>query len=153
MAGALCSIDDVCVVTTVCGAAADTTANPDLLLEVPHAATRARHFDRLRGQLQGDYDEGLRDFFFVNTDVGAPELAHAVAAGFVAADPRRTAVVVTSEIPRTFVDCNRSIDRDAVATASKAGGMTPGLPPWVVDEGDRELLLDRYFAYRAVVAA
>jgi hypothetical protein len=153
MAEALCSIAGVCHVEYLRGAEADPSAAPDLLFEVPHGATLAAHFDQLRSELQGDYDEGLRDFFFVNTDVGSPELAMAVAQGVVARAPQRTAVVVRCLLPRTFVDTNRTIERDTVAAASKPGEMTPGLPPWVLHAADRDLLLDRYFAYREVVTA
>jgi len=147
------SIAGACDVQWVRGDEAAADAAPDLLLEVPHGATRARHFDELRAALAGSYDDGLRDFFFVNTDVGSPELANAIARGVVAAQPTRTALVMRSEIPRTFIDCNRAVDRDAVGAASRAGEMTPGLPPWVQDAGDRELLLGRYFAYREAVTA
>jgi hypothetical protein len=145
------SIDSVCDVAWVRGDAAAPEAAPDLLLEVPHGATLARHFDGLRDELEGDYDDGLRDFFFVNTDVGSPELALAIARGVVAAQPERTAVVVRCELPRTFCDTNRAIERAAVAAASAPGEMTPGLPPWIRHPADRALLLERYFAYREVV--
>ena len=152
MAEALRSIAGVCDVEFVRGVDADPSAVPDLLLEVPHGATLTEHFDQLRAELQGDYDDGLRDFFFVNTDVGSPELALAIAKGVVARAPTRSAVVIRCLLPRTFVDTNRAIARDTVAAASKPGEMTPGLPPWVLHAADRDLLLDRYFAYRGVVA-
>ncbi|MEO6597504.1 MAG: N-formylglutamate amidohydrolase [Planctomycetota bacterium] len=135
------------------GAAAVPSAAPDLVLEVAHGATRAVHFDQLRSQLVGNYAADLRDFFFVNTDVGAPEVALAVARRVLESQPRRTALVVQCLLPRTFVDCNRRIDRSTVAAASKPGELTPGLPPWIQDPRDRELLLDRYLTYRSVVTA
>ena len=153
MSHALQSIAKVCHIEFLRGAEADPLAKPDLFLEVPHGATLARHFDDLRAELQGDYDDGLRDFFFVNTDVGAPELAMAIARGVVEAHPARTAAVVRCLLPRTFVDCNRIIDRDSVARSSPPGEMTAGLPPWVTNPSDRDLLLDRYFAYREVIDA
>ncbi len=104
---ALPSVADVAYVRGP--AASGPDAPPDLLLEVPHGATRAAHFDALRADLVGAYADDLRDFFFVNTDVGAPELAQRIAERFVAADPTRTAVVVRCLVPRTFVDCNRVI--------------------------------------------
>jgi hypothetical protein len=151
MSHALESIAGVCHVEYVRGADADASAAPDLLFEVPHGATLARHFDQLRDELRGDYDDGLRDFFFVNTDVGAPELSLAVARGVVAQQPNRSAVVVRCLLPRTFVDCNRVIHRDTVAMASAPGEMTAGMPPWVLHTADRDLLLDRYFAYQHLV--
>lgn len=147
------SVAGVCQVEVVRGAEADEQTRPDLLFEVPHGATLGHHFDDLRSLLRGSYADNLREFFYVNTDVGAPELALAVARGVVAAEPTRSAMIVRCLLPRTLVDCNRSISRDAKAQASKPGEMTPGLPPWVVDDQDRGLLLDRYFAYREVVEA
>ncbi|MBL8860585.1 MAG: N-formylglutamate amidohydrolase [Planctomycetes bacterium] len=128
-------------------------AAPDLLLEVPHGATRARHFDDLREALAGDYPSDLREFFFVNTDVGAPELAWRVAELVAAAYPTRSCVVARCLVPRTFVDCNRDIDERAIATRSRAGELTPGLQAWVRDPRDREQLLARYAAYRQRLTA
>jgi hypothetical protein len=153
MAEAIRSVPHVCEVEYLRGAAAPPGAAPDLLLEVAHGATLARHFTDLRAELRGRYGDDLLDFFFVNTDVGSPELARAVAARVVRSQPRRTAVVVRCLVPRTFVDCNRRIDRDAVAKGSAPGEMTPGLQPWVQEPADRDLLLARYFAYRDTVTA
>lgn len=153
MGDSLRSRAGICDVEFVRGAAARADAPPDLLLEVAHGATRAAHFTGLRRQLRGAYRDDLIDFFFVNTDVGAPELAVAIARAVVGARPDRTAVVVRCLLPRTFVDCNRAIAADAVAKASKPGEMTPGLGPWVVDAHDRELLLAHYRSYREVVTA
>lgn len=143
------SIPDVCEVELVRGARAGEV--PDLLLEVPHGATRAAHYDRVVEELRGSFPADLREFFFVNTDVGAPEVAQRTAELFVAADPRRSAVVVRCLVPRTFVDCNRVIDVDAKPRASAAGEITPGMQAWVRDPHDFALLLGRYRAYRALV--
>ncbi len=143
------SIPRVLDVEIVRGARA--RGEPDLLLEVPHGATRAAHFRDLRAELAGEYPDDLADFFFVNTDVGAPELARRVAQRCVAADPRRTAAVVRCLIPRTFVDCNRVIDAAAAPATSGPGEVTPGLHAWVKTATDRALLLGRYAAYRARV--
>ncbi|MCC7110979.1 MAG: hypothetical protein IT382_16925, partial [Deltaproteobacteria bacterium] len=69
------SIEGVVDVQQVRGARARPGAAADLLLEVPHGATRAHHFAALKGQLKGPFPDDLLDFFFVNTDVGAPEAA------------------------------------------------------------------------------
>lgn len=143
----------VCDVLDVSGALADPEAPPDLVLEVPHGATRSEHFTRLRSELRGDYAPDLHDFFCVNTDVGAPELAIAIARRVVLALPSRHAVVLRCLLPRTFVDCNRRIDPGALPAASLAGEPTPGLPPWIVDAEDRRRLLERYFAYRELATA
>lgn len=153
MAAALESLPGICTVEHLRGSAAAADAPPDLLLEVAHGATRATDFDALRAQLRGTYAADLREFYFVNTDVGAPELARAIAARVVQHQPRRSALLVRCLLPRTFVDCNRRIERDAVGSASAAGEMTPGLPEWVQEPDDRQLLLDRYFAYRELVEA
>lgn len=144
------SIPGVCDVVLVRGAR--STGAPDLLFEVPHGATRARDYEALRSELVGDFPADLQAFFFVNTDVGAPELAQRVAELVVAADPTRACLVVRCLIPRTFVDCNRDIDPTTLARASAAGEMTAGLHAWVRDPRDRTLLLERYGAYRALVA-
>ncbi len=147
------SIAGVCDIEYLHGTSAARAAPPDVVFEVSHGATRARHFADLQAQLRGEYAADLRDFFFVNTDVGAPELARATAQRVVQAEPRRTALVVRCLLPRTFVDCNRRIDRETIPAASRAGEMTPGLPPWIRELADRELLLQRYFTYREVVTA
>ena len=67
----------------------------------------------------------------------------AIARGVVAAQPKRTAVVVRCELPRTFCDTNRDIDRAAVAAGSQPGEMTAGLPAWVRHPADRALLPPR----------
>ena len=143
------SIPDVCEVREIAGPAAVDT--PGLLLEVPHGATRAADYVALREALVGSYPDDLKDFFFVNTDVGAPELALALAERYVAGDPRRRATVLRCLVPRTFIDCNRVIDAAAQPQASRAGEVTPGLQSWVQDPRDRALLLERYRAYRRLV--
>ncbi len=145
-------IPDVCDVTYVRGARARTGAPPDLLVEIPHGATRAAHFDALAARLGGPFPDDLRAFFFVNTDVGAPEVGVRFAERVVAADASRSAVVVRALVPRTFVDLNRAIDTSLVA-AQAAPGMTPGIAPYVRAESDLRLLLERYAAYRDVVDA
>jgi hypothetical protein len=146
------SVEAVCDVAIVSGARARPDAPPDLLVEVPHGATRATHFREVEAALGGDLPEDLEAFFFVNTDVGAPEMAMRLAWRVVEAEPERSVLVVRSRIPRTFVDCNRLIPPDARGAPSKAGGVTPGLMPWVREEADRTLLLRRYAAYVDVAA-
>jgi hypothetical protein len=145
------SIPGVCDVAFVRGARARAGALPDALLEVAHGATRAADFDALAATLAGPFPADLRAFFFVNTDVGAPEVARRTAELFVAAEPERTALVVRCLIPRTFVDCNRRIDADTAPAASAAGAITPGLPPWVREPADVDLLRARYGAYRTLL--
>ncbi|MBK7642986.1 MAG: N-formylglutamate amidohydrolase [Planctomycetes bacterium] len=140
------SIPDVCEFALIRGGAC--LGEPTLLLEVPHGATRAEDYDALREALSGDYPDDLRDFFFVNTDVGAPELALSTALALVTADPTRCVAVLRCLVPRTFVDCNRVIDAAPRPRGSAAGEMTPGVHAWVKHAGDLALLLARYRAYR-----
>lgn len=147
----LASLPGIADVSIVRGARAAPDAPPDLLLEVPHGATRAAHFHATRRALVGAYPDDLIAFFFVNTDVGAPELAERIAQLVVAADPARTATVLRCLVPRTFVDCNRVVPPGAAGQASAPGEMTPGLMPWVADARDRDLLLARHAAYVSLV--
>lgn len=125
---------------------------PSLLIEVPHGATQKRHYDALRAQLKGpSFPDDLIDFFFVNTDVGAPEGALALARAVMKAEPSRSALVIRCELPRTFVDCNRMIDASTVPSTSTATGMTPGIVRYVTDAGDLRTLLEKYAQYRALV--
>lgn len=124
-------------------------ATPDLLIEIPHGATRTADFDAVEQVLTSPLPKDLRDFFHVNTDAGAPELAVALAHRFVTLEPSRSVAILRCRIPRTFIDCNRRIDADPAEF--KAGKVTPGLMPWVTTDEDRELLLARSRAYvRAV---
>jgi len=145
------SVAGVVEVEAVRGPAADPAAPPDLLLEVPHGATRHEHFAALRGRLRSALPADLEAFFFVNTDVGAFECARRVAELVVAAGTgRRQALVVRSLVPRTFVDCNRLLD--AAADDLRAAGFTPALPEYITDPADRELLFELHRGYQDVSA-
>lgn len=141
------SIPGVVDVTVHRGARATGTA--DLLIEVPHGATRTEDFTDLAARLQSPLPDDLIAFFHVNTDTGAWELAEAVAARFVEAQPARAVAVLRCRIPRTFIDCNRRVD--ASPEDFKAGRVTPGLMPWITHPDDRALLRARYDAYVAAV--
>jgi predicted N-formylglutamate amidohydrolase len=141
--------DGVCEVTVVRGAQAGDV--PDLLIEVPHGATKLAHFTELRDLMKSALPASLEDFFLVNTDQGSPEYARGVADRIVAADPRRSVKIVRALIPRTLIDVNRDID--ASAEDYKAGKVTPGVPPYIRDAGDRELLVQRYRNYQEVARA
>lgn len=133
------------------GASAPLDAPTDLLIEIPHGATRTEHFRALQAQLKSPLPDGLVDFFHVNTDTGTFELAEALAARLLAAEPARTVTIVRCLIPRTFIDCNRRID--ASPEEFRAGKVTPGLMPWITDDDDRALLRARYEQYVAAVRA
>lgn len=142
------SIDGVCDLHLVCGADADASRPPSLLLEVAHGATATADFERLASQLHGPFPPGLIDFFHVNTDAGAPELAHRLAERLVQLEPTRSAMILRCRVPRTFIDVNRVLDMQPEAYT--AGGVTPGLPPYVRDPRDLALLHRLYDSYQAV---
>jgi hypothetical protein len=112
-----------------------------VLIDHPHGATRESHFDALRTKLVGVYPQDLKDFFFVNTDVGAPECAAEIARRLAAGGA--AVLVVRCLIPRTFIDCNRVIDGTATA-----GEMTPGLPEYVGDAQDVRALVRLHGSYQ-----
>ena len=151
VSSALKSIPRVADVAVVCGDQARAGAPPDLVVEIPHGATRATHYESLRGELHGPFADDLRDFFFVNTDVGAPEVGALVAARITTREPRRVVAVIRCLIPRTFIDCNRVIAADTQPMPSGAGEVTPGVASYVTDPADLRLLFGRYAAYRDLV--
>ncbi len=142
-------IDGVCEVCVFRGASASD--RPDLLLEVPHGATRLADFVRWRDQMRSELPASLEDFFLVNTDQGSFEYAMAVAERVVAEDPSRSVKIVRALIPRTLIDVNR--DLDASAEALKAGKVTPGVPPYIRAPEDRDRLVEGYRQYQAVARA
>ena len=142
------SIPGVVDATVIRGAQADDVA-PSLLIEVPHGATLTADFTDLAARLTSPLPDGLVDFFHVNTDIGAPELAVAIAERLTADHPGRAVAILRSRIPRTLIDCNRRLD--ASAEDFKAGKVTPGLMPWVTTDEDRALLRELHQAYLAAV--
>ena len=145
------SIPHVADIHRIRGASAPPDAPTDLLIEIPHGATRTEDFRAVDALLKSPLPHGLSDFFHVNTDTGAPELAEAVAHALIEHEPRRTVTIVRCRIPRTFIDCNRRID--ASPEEFRAGKVTPGLMPWITDAEDRALLRGRYEQYVELVRA
>jgi predicted N-formylglutamate amidohydrolase len=144
------SLPGVADVLVLRGDHAPPGAPLDLVVEVPHGATRTEDYTALEAVLASPLPPSLIDFFYVNTDAGAYELAEATARAFVAAEPARSAAIVRCRIPRTFIDCNRRID--APAADFREGKVTPGLMPWITAPADRALLRERYDGYIAAVA-
>lgn len=144
------SIPDVVEVEVIRGERASPDAL-DLVIEIPHGATRTAEYARYAEQLTSPLPADLVDFFHVNTDSGAPELGVAIARRLVAELPERAVAIVRCRVPRTFIDCNRRID--ASPEDYKAGKVTPGLMPWITSAEDRALLLAAYDGYVATVAA
>ena len=146
---ALSSIPTILDVDVIRGGQAAEGAPLDLVVEIPHGATRTEDFTSLQARITSPLPEGLVDFFHVNTDAGAPELAVATARRFVELEPRRTVAILRCRIPRTFIDCNRRVD--ASPEDFKAGKVSPGLMPWITDPEDRALLRAAYERYVAAV--
>lgn len=136
-------------VVSIRGERAPAGAPADLVIEVPHGATATSDFRSLERQLSSPLPPNLIDFFYVNTDAGAPELAEATARAFVEAEPTRSVTILRCRIPRTFIDCNRRID--ASPAEFKEGKVTPGLMPWITTAEDRALLRGKYEAYVSAV--
>jgi predicted N-formylglutamate amidohydrolase len=147
----LVSLPDIVDVMIARGRAAHDDGAPDLVIEIPHGATRTADYAACAAELTSPLPADLVDFFHVNTDAGAPELAHAIARHVVADGPTRTVVVLRCRIPRTFIDCNRRMD--ASPDEFRAGKVTPGLMPWITSAEDRALLRARYDRYAEVVRA
>jgi predicted N-formylglutamate amidohydrolase len=143
------SVPGIADLEIVRGPGARVDAPIDLLIEIPHGATRTEDFSTLAARLTSPLPDALVDFFHVNTDAGAPELGSATARYFVAAAPERSVAIVRCRIPRTFIDCNRRIDADPADF--KAGKVTPGLMPWITSPEDRALLRAAYDRYVALV--
>ncbi|MBS1119299.1 MAG: hypothetical protein H6Q90_1527 [Deltaproteobacteria bacterium] len=145
------SIPHVLDVEVLRGARATAEDAVDLLIEVPHGATRTADYAELAARLTSPLPDALIDFFHVNTDTGAPELGLATARRFVAAEPTRSVAILRCLIPRTFIDCNRRVEASPADFA--AGKVTPGLMPWITSPEDRALLRAAYDRYIAAVGA
>lgn len=147
----LLSIADVVDVEVLRGSAAGEHDVPALLVEVPHGADLRVHYDRLRARLKGPLPDELHAFFHINTDVGAWAYGRRVAERLVQLAPSRSAVVVRSLIPRTFIDCNRPATKGGGDLAK--GGLSAGIPAYVRDERDLALLTDLHHRYVEVAGA
>jgi N-formylglutamate amidohydrolase len=145
----LASIPELLDTSIVRGARARPDDPFDLLIEIPHGATATTDFTTLAAKLTSPLPDRLVDFFHVNTDAGAPELALAIAERLVAEAPARSVAVLRCRVPRTFIDCNRRID--AAPEDFKAGKVTPGLMPWITTAEDRALLRASYDRYVGAV--
>ena len=138
------SVEGVCEVTVY---AAAGSSQKWLLIEVPHGATRKSDYDAVVCRLKSKLPDQLEHFFFVNTDIGAPEgaqwLGRSLSAGGV------NVVVVRCLIPRTFIDTNRVIAEARQGVV--LDGMTPAVPGYVDSPEDVEWLTTRHKSYHQVV--
>ncbi len=144
------SIPEICEVARIGGKGRRPAA---FLLEVPHGATTLDHYTTVRNRLRGALPDRLEEFYFVNTDVGAPECAHKIAELIVAGshNPATGVLVVRSLVPRTFIDCNRAAE---IATDDfRRSKLTPALPEYIVDAADAAELQKLYDGYQSVARA
>jgi hypothetical protein len=144
------SVPHVCEVFCPAADGALPDAVPDLLIELPHGATRTADFDRVRRLLISDFPDQLSAYFYVNTDVGSFECAREIARCLVRPGVGGRALdkvlILRSLIPRTFIDCNR-----LVAPAEEGRGkMTPALPQYITAPEDRQLLQRLHDSYQEV---
>jgi len=106
---------------------------PQLLIELPHGAVNTEEYQFFAQQIPS-LPENLIDFFYVNTDVGTPELAHCIAQNL---KEHMRISIIRSRIPRTLVDCNRVLSLSP--EEYRAGKVTPGIPCYVPQQ-DHEWL-------------
>lgn len=120
-----------------------------VLIEVPHGATRTSDYATLVKRLKSPLPKDLDHFFYVNTDIGAPEGARWIGKSLAAQGIG--VVVARCLIPRTFIDTNRVITK---AEGGKlVGGLTPAVPGYVGDEGDAAMLTVMHSVYHGVVSS
>ena len=162
------SLDDVYDFEVVAAPGASIETPPDLLIEVPHGATRRRHFAATRRRLIGEFPDDLEQFFFVNTDVGSIDCARWIARmvttpadypeleqllgepGGASQRPVGSVLILRGLVARTFIDCNRLIAGGP--TSRLQAGMTPGLPAYVSRDEDVRTLTRMHGAYQTAAA-
>lgn len=118
-----------------------------LLVEVPHGATRTADYERVASRMKSPLPKDLIHFFYVNTDIGAPEGAAYLARTL----PSENIGVLVARclIPRTFIDVNRVIAKTKQGVVEN--GITPGVPGYITDKADLEWLSARHADYNAAV--
>lgn len=142
--GGAASVPHVCDVEILATRGAE--GPPDLLVEVPHGASRRSDFDTWRARLVTDLPNDLVDYFYVNTDVGAYEIARRACERIVArASAPRSAVILRCLVPRTFIDTNRVVE-----AAREPGGLTAALGEYIRAPEDVERLVAAHRAYHDV---
>ena len=114
--------------------------HPQLLIELPHGATGTEEYRYFANKIPS-LPHNLIDFFYVNTDVGTPEVAYRIAEKLKS---HLSIVIIRSRIPRTLVDCNRVLSLSEKQYSE--GKVTPGIPVYIPQQ-DHEwlhLLHQRY---------
>ncbi len=150
-ASTLASVASVCDLTWLGPSygPSEREAPPKLLIEIPHGSTQRVDYDNLAAALRSKLPDHLEEFFYVNTDIGAPECAERIGDALASAAGGIGVLIIRSRIPRTFIDCNRVI---AGIPGVVTEGLTPALPSYVQDPEDHRLLEARHRRYHEVVA-
>lgn len=122
-----------------------STAEPKqwLFIEVPHGATRRSDYDAVEKKLKSRLPAQLEHFFYVNTDIGAPEGARWIAKTLSA--HRVNVVIARCLIPRTFIDTNRVLGGQA------GEGLTGSMPTYITHLDDQTYLQGLHAEYHRVV--
>ncbi len=120
-----------------------------LLIEVPHGATRTADYQAVATRLNSALPANLDHFFYVNTDIGAPEGAALMAPALV--QQGVGVVIARCLIPRTFIDTNRVVEK--MKQGQGVAGMTAAIPSYVTDPADLAWLTARHAEYHQVVGA
>ena len=139
------SVEGVCEVTTYAAAG----SRKWLLIEVPHGATRKSDYDAVVGKLKSTLPEQLEHFFFVNTDIGAPEGAAWL--GRTLSAQGINVLAIRCLIPRTFIDTNRVIAQTQQGVV--VDGLTPAVPGYIDSPEDAKWLTAQHARYHEVVQA
>lgn len=139
------SVEGVCEVTVHPAAG----SRKWLLVEVPHGATRKSDYDAVAARLKSRLPEQLEHFFFVNTDIGAPEGAQWL--GRTLSAQGVNVVVLRCLIPRTFIDTNRVIAQTEQGVVKD--GLTPAVPGYIDAPEDAAWLTAQHGRYHQLVEA
>lgn len=118
-----------------------------LFIEVPHGATDADDYFRVAKVMKSPLPAQLEHFFFVNTDIGAPEGAAWL--GEALSKSGLGVLVARCRLPRTFIDTNRVID--LAAQGQVVAGLTAGVASYITHPDDLAWLLARHGEYHALV--
>lgn len=121
-----------------------------LFVDVPHGATRKSDYDAVFAKLKSDLPAQLEHFFFVNTDIGAPEGAQWL--GRTLSAQGVNVVFARCLIPRTFIDPNRVVELSD-AQGKVKDGLTAAVPAYITHQDDLAWLGEQHARYHRAVAA
>jgi hypothetical protein len=119
-----------------------------LFVDVPHGATRKADYDAVFAHLKGALPDQLEHFFFVNTDIGAPEGAQYL--GRTLSKQGINVIFARCLIPRTFIDPNRVVALSAPGGVVK-DGLTAAVPAYIKNADDLAWLGEQHARYHAEV--